>query len=125
MAVFLPLFLMTGIEGRLYRPLALTVVSAMGASLILSLTFVPMLCAWWLKSTDEGAVESDVAVIRAVKRVYVPSLAWAFRHAWLVRGVALAILVLPFGSCRAVLPHTCSCRAITSLDVTFGSWLTA
>jgi cobalt-zinc-cadmium resistance protein CzcA len=96
MAVFLPLFLMTGIEGRLYRPLALTVVSAMGASLILSLTLVPMLCAWWLTSTEEGAVESDVAVIRAVKRVYVPSLAWAFRHAWLVRGAALAITIPAF-----------------------------
>ncbi len=96
MAVFLPLFLMTGIEGRLYRPLALTVVSAMGASLILSLTLVPMLCAWWLKSTEEGAVESDVAVIRAVKRAYVPSLAWAFRHAWLVRGGALAITIPAF-----------------------------
>lgn len=38
----LPLFLMTGIEGRLYRPLALTVVSAMGASLVLALTLVPI-----------------------------------------------------------------------------------
>ena len=96
MAVFLPLFLMTGIEGRLYRPLALTVVSAMGASLILSLTLVPMLCGWWLKSSDEGAEESDVAVIRGIKRVYVPSLGWAFRHAWLVRGVALAITIPAF-----------------------------
>ncbi|HMF87815.1 MAG TPA: efflux RND transporter permease subunit [Gemmatimonadaceae bacterium] len=96
MAVFLPLFLMTGIEGRLYRPLALTVVSAMAASLVLSLTLVPMLCAWWLKSTDEGVQESDVAVIRAVKRVYIPSLGWAFRHAWLVRGFSLAITIPAF-----------------------------
>jgi cobalt-zinc-cadmium resistance protein CzcA len=96
MAVFLPLFLMTGIEGRLYRPLALTVVSAMAASLVLSLTLVPMLCARWLKSTDEGLQESDVAVIRAVKRVYIPSLGWAFRHAWLVRGFSLAITIPAF-----------------------------
>jgi heavy metal efflux system protein len=96
MAVFLPLLLMTGIEGRLYRPLALTVVSAMAASLVLSLTLVPMLCAWWLKSTDEGVQESDVAVIRAVKRVYVPSLGWAFRNAWLVRGFALVVTIPAF-----------------------------
>jgi cobalt-zinc-cadmium resistance protein CzcA len=96
MAVFLPLFLMTGIEGRLYRPLALTVVSAMLASLVLSLTLVPTLCAWWLKSTDEGATESDVAVMRAIKRMYVPSLGWAFRHAWLVRAFALAITIPAF-----------------------------
>ena len=102
MAVFLPLFLMTGIEGRLYRPLALTVVSAMLASLALSLTLVPVLCAWWLKSTDEGATESDVAVIRAIKRLYVPSLGWAFRHAWLVRGFALAITIPAFLGLRYV-----------------------
>jgi cobalt-zinc-cadmium resistance protein CzcA len=96
MAVFLPLFLMTGIEGRLYRPLALTVVSAMLASLVLALTLVPLLCAWWLKSSEEGAEETDVAVIRGVKRVYVPSLQWAFRHAWLVRGVALAVTIPAF-----------------------------
>jgi cobalt-zinc-cadmium resistance protein CzcA len=96
MAVFLPLFLMTGIEGRLYRPLALTVVSAMLASLVLSLTLVPMLCGWWLKSSEEGAEESDVAVIRGIKRIYVPSLGWAFRHAWLVRGLSLAVTIPAF-----------------------------
>ena len=96
MAVFLPLFLMTGIEGRLYRPLALTVVSAMAAALLLALTFVPMLSAWWLKSTEEGVEESDVAVIRGVKRIYVPSLAWAFRHAWTVRILSIAVTVPAF-----------------------------
>lgn len=108
MAVFLPLFVMTGIEGRLYRPLALTVVSAMAAALLLSLTVVPMLCAWWLKGpeTTDPAMdaapardrhdESDVAVIRAVKRAYVPSLAWAFRHAWAVRIFSLALTIPAF-----------------------------
>ena len=61
-----------------------------------------MLCAWWLKSTDEGATESDVAVIRAMKRLYVPSLGWAFRHAWLVRAFALAITIPAFLGFRYV-----------------------
>lgn len=102
MAVFLPLFQMTGIEGRLYRPLALTVVSAMLASLALSLTVVPMLCEWWLTSENDRAGDSDVPVIRALKRVYAPSLAWAFRHAWVVRGVALAITIPAFIGLRYV-----------------------
>jgi len=93
MAVFLPLLMMTGIEGRLYRPLALTVVSAMGASLMLSLTLVPALCAWFLTGAKH---DSDVAVIRAVKRVYVPALDWAFRHAGLVRALALAVTIPAF-----------------------------
>jgi Cu/Ag efflux pump CusA len=103
MAVFLPLLLMTGIEGRPYRPLALTVISAMAASLILSLTLVPMLCGWWLEGgprVDGGAgvdsADSDVAAIRAVKRVYVPALDWAFRHAVLVRVLSLAVTVPAF-----------------------------
>jgi cobalt-zinc-cadmium resistance protein CzcA len=96
MAVFLPLFLMTGIEGRLYRPLALTVVSAMAAALVLALTFVPMLCAWFLQSTDEGVQESDVWIIRGIKRLYVPALGWAFRHAWTVRFLSIAITVPAF-----------------------------
>jgi cobalt-zinc-cadmium resistance protein CzcA len=66
------------------------------ASLILSLTLVPMLCGWWLKSSEDGATESDVPVIRAIKRVYVPSLGWAFRHAWRVRGLALAVTIPAF-----------------------------
>lgn len=93
MAVFLPLLLMTGIEGRLYRPLALTVVSAMGASLVLSLTLVPALCAWFLRPARK---DSDVIVIRTVKRLYVPALDWAFRHAGLVRVLALAVTIPAF-----------------------------
>ncbi|MEO8484354.1 MAG: efflux RND transporter permease subunit, partial [Acidobacteriota bacterium] len=99
MAVFLPLLLMTGIEGRLYRPLALTVISAMVASLLLSLTLVPALCGWFLKAAPrraggaEGVDESDVAVIRLVKRAYVPAISWAFRHAVLVRVLSLAVTV--------------------------------
>lgn len=93
MAVFLPLLLMTGIEGRLYRPLALTVVSAMGASLVLSLTLVPALCAWFLKPARG---DSDVVVIRTVKRLYVPALDWAFRHAGLIRVLALAVTIPAF-----------------------------
>jgi cobalt-zinc-cadmium resistance protein CzcA len=87
---------MTGIEGRLYRPLALTVVSAMAAALVLALTFVPMLCAWFLQSTDEGVQESDVWIIRGIKRLYVPALGWAFRHAWTVRFLSIAITVPAF-----------------------------
>jgi len=103
MAVFLPLLLMTGLEGRLYRPLALTVISAMAAALILSLTLVPMLCGWWLRGprVDDGGVagepaDRDVAVIRGIKRIYVPALDWAFRHAVLVRVLSLAVTVPAF-----------------------------
>ncbi len=100
-AVFTPLFVMTGVEGRLYQPLAITVVSAMGASLVLALTFVPAMCWWFLRPSRTAAGggtgdPSDVAIIRRVKRIYVPALDAAFRHAWLVRGAALVITIPAF-----------------------------
>ena len=48
-AVFTPLFAMSGIEGRMYRPLAAAVVAAMAASLALALTLVPVLAGWLLR----------------------------------------------------------------------------
>ncbi len=51
-AVFTPLFAMSGIEGRMYRPLAAAVVAAMAASLALALTLVPVLAGWLLRAGE-------------------------------------------------------------------------
>ncbi len=91
-AVFSPLFAMSGIEGRMYRPLAAAVVAAMAASLVLALTLVPVLSAWLLRPGRPGASE-DVAIIRRIKALYAPLLERALRHAVLVRALALAVTV--------------------------------
>ena len=91
-AVFVPLFAMTGIEGRMYQPLAAAVVAALAASLLLSLTLVPVAAAMLLRPPRPGAHE-DVLLIRAVKRVYAPALDGAMRHAGLVRIATLAITI--------------------------------
>ncbi len=91
-AVFTPLFAMSGIEGRMYRPLAAAVVAAMAASLALALTLVPVLAGWLLRPARPGAAE-DVALIRRVKALYAPLLERAMRHAGLVRVLALAVTV--------------------------------
>src|SRR4030095_7362393 len=57
MAVFLPLFGMTGIEGRMYRPLAAALVATVGASLVLALTLVPLLSALLLRPRPPGVGE--------------------------------------------------------------------
>src|SRR4030095_3644141 len=67
--VFLPLFGMTGIEGRMYRPLAAAVFAAMVAALALALTLVPVAAVMVLKPPRAGA-EEDVALLRHVKRWY-------------------------------------------------------
>jgi heavy metal efflux system protein len=96
--VFLPLFGMTGIEGRMYQPLAAAVIAAMAAALVLSLTLVPIAAALLLKPARPGAHE-DVALLRAVKRWYAPALDGCLRHPLAVAiGTALvAIPVILFG----------------------------
>jgi cobalt-zinc-cadmium resistance protein CzcA len=89
-AVFTPLFAMSGIEGRMYRPLAAAVVAAMAASLILALTLVPVLAGWLLRPARSGS-EEDVALIRRVKAIYAPLLERCMRRAGLVRVLSLAV----------------------------------
>ena len=89
-AVFLPLFLMGGVEGLLFRPLAITVSAAMAVALALSLTLTPILANRFLHPKDDEA-EGEVKFIKWIKTGYIPALDWAFRHAWLTRGIAIAI----------------------------------
>ena len=91
-AVFVPLFAMTGIEGRMYRPLAAAVVAALAASLVLALTLVPVAAAILLRAPAAGAAE-DVWLIRRLKRLYAPALDGAMRHAGLVQLATVAITV--------------------------------
>ena len=92
--VFLPLFGMSGIEGRMYQPLAGAVIAAMAAALILALTLVPVASAIVLRPQAPGADE-DVALLRKVKRWYAPVLDRCLRHPGLV---ALVVLVIALPS---------------------------
>lgn len=101
-AVFAPLFTMSGIEGRMYRPLAAAVVATLGASLLLALTTVPALSALVLRPSQRG--EPDTWIIRSLKRLYAPFLDASLRRAALVRigslvvGLPLLGLGLTIGS---------------------------
>jgi len=91
-AVFLPLFLMGGIEGLLFRPLAVTVASAMFAALLLSLTLTPILAGHLLRSGERTRPDGEVAFVKWIKRGYVPALEYALRHRWIVICITLALL---------------------------------
>jgi cobalt-zinc-cadmium resistance protein CzcA len=91
--VFLPLFGMTGIEGRMYRPLAAAVIAAMAAALMLAMTLVPIAAAVILRPATTGAAD-EVALLRAIKRWYAPALDRCLRHPSLV-AIATALLVVP------------------------------
>lgn len=91
-AVFIPLFAMTGIEGRMYKPLAGAVIAAVLAALLLSLALVPVVAAGIVRPRGEGMPE-DVAIVRALKRLYRPVLDRALDHRWLVMAIMVAITV--------------------------------
>ncbi len=86
--VFLPLFSLTGLEGKLFKPMALTITFAMAGSLLLSMTLVPVLAALILKPKEE----KDTFVVRWAKRAYLPLLDWALERKKLVIGSALVLL---------------------------------
>ena len=95
--VFLPLLALQGLEGKLFRPVALTIVFALAASLVLSLTVIPVLASLLLgnKQHDEPWLPRQLA------RLYRPSLEIALRREWLVYGATgalllLAVMVFPF-----------------------------
>ncbi len=82
--VFLPLLTLEGLEGKLFIPVALTIVFALSSSLLLSLTVIPVLASFLLQRKAHG----DPWLIRQVTRLYVPVLRWALRHELIV--IALA-----------------------------------
>ncbi|MBI5800671.1 MAG: efflux RND transporter permease subunit [Verrucomicrobia bacterium] len=86
--VYIPILALTGIEGKMFHPMALTVMLALGGALVLALTLMPALCSLCLRGKIS---EEDNALIRAAKRVYEPALQRALRGRWLVVGVAVAL----------------------------------
>jgi heavy metal efflux system protein len=90
--VFLPLFGMTGIEGRMYQPLAAAVIAAMAAALLLAATLVPVVAAFVLRPARAG-IDEDVALLRLIKRWYAPALDRCLQHPRLVALVTLVLAV--------------------------------
>jgi len=89
--VYLPIFALTGVEGKTFHPMAFTVVIALVAAMLLSLTFVPAALALFVTGR---VAEHENAVIRAVKRAYAPALAFALRFRVAVVAVAVVLVAL-------------------------------
>jgi len=87
--VYLPILTLSGIEGKLFRPMATTVLLALAGAFVFSLTVVPVLASALVR---ERATETETWIVRLAHRFYVPALARALRHRWLTVGVAVALL---------------------------------
>jgi len=89
--VFLPLFTLQGIEGKMFAPMAFTISFAMLGSLVLSLTLAPALCSLLLRGP---LTEKENPLLKAIKRGYLPLLRTALTHRGWTVGVAGAALLL-------------------------------
>src|SRR5881409_2619713 len=86
--VYIPILALTGIEGKMFHPMAVTVMLALTGALILALTLMPVLCSLLLR----GRVgEGDNFIIRILKECYAPTLRVALASRWLVVLAAIAI----------------------------------
>ncbi|UCO98213.1 CusA/CzcA family heavy metal efflux RND transporter [Metapseudomonas lalkuanensis] len=84
MVVYLPIFALTGVEGKMFHPMAFTVVIALLGAMILSVTFVPAAIALFITGKVR---EEENALMRAARRGYAPVLAWVMRR----RNLAFAL----------------------------------
>ncbi|MFQ5956444.1 MAG: efflux RND transporter permease subunit, partial [Candidatus Brocadiales bacterium] len=99
--VYIPILSLQGIEGKMFRPMAIVVCIAMICALILALTLSPALCGFFFSKGIRPKKEADNAVIRFLKRVYRPVLHLAVRHSVLPISIAGGIfagslVLLPF-----------------------------
>ncbi len=88
-AVYLPIFALSGIEGKMFQPMAITVVIALTAAMVLSLTFIPAAVALFVGGR---VAEKDNVVMRGARRLYAPALDLALRSRFAVVALALALI---------------------------------
>jgi len=88
--VYIPILTLTGTEGRMFLPMAWTVVFALAGSLLLSLTLMPVLASFAFRN---GVAKRETRIISTLQRIYRPTLDWAYRLRGLVVAGAMAAVV--------------------------------
>ncbi len=105
MIVYLPILTLTGVEGKMFQPMAFTVLAALLGAMIFSVTFVPAAVAIFMSGSVS---EKENFIVRGIKAVYVPSLNLALKMKAAVVAGALALIVLcgavSFGMGREFVP---------------------
>ncbi|ESQ83035.1 cation transporter [Asticcacaulis sp. AC466] len=89
--VYVPIFALQGVEGKMFHPMAFTVVTALTAALVLSLTFVPAMVAMFITGKVQ---EKESWFMRGARRVYEPALKAALAMRVVVIGLAVALMVI-------------------------------
>lgn len=91
MIVYLPIFALTGVEGKMFTPMAFTVVTALAGAMIFSVTFIPAAVAVFLSG---DIADKENIIMQWCRKIYSPVLDWALHHKKNVIAVAVVLLVL-------------------------------
>jgi cobalt-zinc-cadmium resistance protein CzcA len=94
MIVYLPILTLEGVEGKLFRPMALTVIFALAGSMVLSLTLMPVLASFLL---PKRPAEREPWLMRVAHAIHYPVLRFAMNHKPAVIGLAACVLIVAFG----------------------------
>ncbi len=101
-AVFLPLFSLTGLEGKMFSPLAITITFALVGSLILSLTVIPVLASFFMKTHAAGAAgQGDGRLVGMLKALYLPVVRLSLKH----KTVPVSLAVAALAGTAFLFPH--------------------
>ena len=92
-ASFVPLFFLTGMEGRMLAPLGIAFITALFASTIVALTLTPVLCSYLLNTDNSNKIPKEAFLAIWLKKGYKKSLHWVLDHAKITIGATLALFV--------------------------------
>ena len=92
--VFIPILSLSGVEGKMFRPMALTFSFALVGAMLLCLTYVPVASSLLIKPQQQKRNGISVSIIRLLTRCYLPVITWALRHTKKTLAGAVALLVL-------------------------------
>lgn len=92
--VYVPILALTGIEGKMFRPMALTVIMALAGSLLVAVTATPVLASWFARA-HHG--QEETGLLRWIRRMYEPCLRWAIAHPRRVVVPAILLFAMSLG----------------------------
>ena len=94
---FVPLFFLTGMEGRMLRPLGIAFITALFASTLVALTLTPVLCSYLLGGDKSDKAGKDPAIVRWLQKVYNVALEWVISHKKTTLGAVFALFAVALG----------------------------
>jgi len=105
-AVFLPLFSLTGLEGKMFTPLAITITFALIGSLIMSLTVIPVMASFFMKVhtldfAKAHTEDNDGRLMKVLKFFYLPVMNWALKY----RKISVGMALIALAATASLFPH--------------------